>query len=307
MRTLFQAPIGRMSRRKRSDNFWGYAMVAPCLLGLLIFYIWPVLQTVYYSLCKFGAFNKHTFQGLDNYVRLFQDQDVLGAFVNTALFTMAYVPVTIFLAIIVAVLLNQNIRGRSVYRVLYYLPVITMPAAVAMVWRWLYNADFGLFNHFLRLIGVEPKGWLTDPKLALGSIAVVAIWSGIGYRMIIFLSGLQGISSQYYEAAEIDGAGPLHKFFSITLPLLTPTIFFTTIITLINALQVFDIIFMMIASDGTSVVLKETQSVVYLFYQYAFVLNNKGYASAIAIVLFAIIMLLTAIQMKLQEKWVTYE
>lgn len=291
--------------KKRSDYFWAYVMIAPTMLGLFIFYLWPILQTFYYSFTEWGAFGQHVWIGLENYKRMLTDANLFQSIKNTAIYIIFTVPIGIFLSILVAVLLNQKIKGKTVYRTLYFLPVITMPAAIAMVWRWLYNADYGLLNYLLSLFGIKGPHWVSDPKIALYSIIVVAIWSGVGYNMVIFLSGLQGIPRVYYEAAEIDGAGPFTVFFKITLPLLSPVIFFVTIMSLIGAFQVFDLIFMMIGKGSTA--LEHTQSIVYLFYQHAFVLNDKGYAAAIAVVLLIVILIITAIQMALQKKWVHYD
>ncbi|WP_066387915.1 carbohydrate ABC transporter permease [Neobacillus mesonae] len=291
--------------RKRSDYLWAYLMIAPTMLGLFIFYLWPIIQTFYYSFTEWGAFGQYEWTGLDNYKRMLGDLNLLQSFKNTGIYIIFTVPVGIFLSIIVAVLLNQKIKGKSIYRTLYFLPVITMPAAIAMVWKWIYNADYGLLNYLLSLVGIKGPHWVSDPNIALYSIIVVAIWSGIGYNMVIFLSGLQGIPKMYYEAAEIDGAGPFRVFFKITLPLLSPVIFFVSIMSLIGAFQVFDLIFMMIGKGSTAV--ESTQSIVYLFYQHAFVLNEKGYAAAIAVLLLIVILIITAIQMVLQKKWVHYE
>jgi len=291
--------------KKRSDYFWAYCMIAPTMIGLTIFYLWPIIQTIYFSFTEWGAFGQYEWTGLDNYRRMLEDSNLLQSFKNTGIYIVFTVPIGIFLSILIAVLLNQKIKGKSVYRTLYFLPVITMPAAIAMVWRWLYNSDYGLLNYLLSIFGIKGPQWVSDPKIALYSIIVVAIWSGLGYNMVIFLSGLQGIPKSYYEAAEIDGAGPVKVFFKITLPLLSPVIFFVTIMSFIGAFQVFDLIFMMIGKSSTA--LENTQSIVYLFYQHAFVLNDKGYAAAIAVLLLIIILIITAIQMVLQKKWVHYD
>ncbi|PGZ94520.1 sugar ABC transporter permease [Bacillus sp. AFS029533] len=291
--------------KKRSDYFWAYCMIAPTMIGLTIFYLWPIIQTIYFSFTEWGAFGQYEWTGLDNYRRMLEDSNLLQSFKNTGIYIVFTVPIGIFLSILIAVLLNQKIKGKSVYRTLYFLPVITMPAAIAMVWRWLYNSDYGLLNYLLSIFGIKGPQWVSDPKIALYSIIVVAIWSGLGYNMVIFLSGLQGIPRSYYEAAEIDGAGPVKVFFKITLPLLSPVIFFVTIMSFIGAFQVFDLIFMMIGKSSTA--LENTQSIVYLFYQHAFVLNDKGYAAAIAVLLLIIILIITAIQMVLQKKWVHYD
>lgn len=298
-----------LSRRRsiltRKEWFWGYLMIAPFFLGLLVFYLWPIVQTFYFSFTKWEAFNNYSWAGIENYKRLFHDTNLMHALRNTVTYVVMFVPISIIFSIFVATLLNQKVRGLAIYRTLFFLPVVTMPAAVAMVWKWLYNGDYGLINYVLSIFSIKGQNWLTDPNWALFAVVVVSVWSSIGNNMIIFLSGLQGISSSYYEAASIDGAGPFRKFFNITFPLLTPTIFFVTVISLIGAFQVFDLIYMMIGSK--SLMIDNTQSVVYLFYKYAFENNDKGYASAVGMFLLVIIMLITALQMKLQKKWVHYE
>jgi multiple sugar transport system permease protein len=209
-----------------------------------------------------------------------------------------------------AVLLNQNLRGLSVYRTLYFIPVVTMPAAIGLVWRWLYNSDYGLINYLLGQLGIEGAKWLSDPDLALYAIVVVVVWSGIGFALVLFLAGLQTIPTDYYDAAAVDGAGALVKFFRITLPLLSPTVFFVTVISLINSLQLFDLIFLMISSGrgaSTSPVIEQTQPLVYLFYKDTFVLNEQGQGAAVVLTLFIIIVLITFAQFRLQRRWVHYE
>jgi len=293
------------SKAKQQDCFWGYLMIAPLTIGLGVFYIIPFFQNFYNSFLEIGAFNRSSFAGLNNYIKLFKDEVMWKSLINTFKYVLIIVPLTTFFALIVAVLLNTKIKGKSLFRVLYFLPTITMAAAIGMVWRWLYNADYGLINYILSLFGIEDINWLTNPSGAIYSICVVGIWMGIGYNMVILLAGIQGISTSYYEAAAIDGAGPFSKFFKITLPLITPTLFFVLIMQFISTFQIFDIVFMMI--DNDSIVLEETQSIVMYFYRNAFVFTKKGYASAIAVIIFAVTMLITVVQMKLQKKWVNYD
>jgi multiple sugar transport system permease protein len=286
------------------DILSGYIMIAPLMIGLFIFYLWPVFQTFYFSFTKWGAFGKYKWTGLTNYEHLLHDPDLGRALLNTVVYILLSVPGSLILAILVAVLLNQKIRGVGIYRTLYYLPAVTMPAAIAMVWRWLYNGDYGLINYLLSLVGLHGPRWLSDPAIALYSIILVAIWGAIGSNMILFLAGLQGIPSVYYEAAAIDGAGTLPRFFRITLPLLSPTIFFALVTSLIGAFQVFDLIFLMTGPNSPA--LDATKTIVYLFYQYAFITNDKGYAAAIAVLLFVIILVITLVQFRLQRRWVHY-
>lgn len=296
--------VKRPSYRKK-DWLYGYLMILPVTLGLIVFYVYPFFQTLYNSFLKIGAFNVSKWAGTANYKRMITDASMWNTLGNTVRYVLCIVPATIFLALVLAVLLNTKIKGRGIYRVIYFLPYVTMAAAISMVWKWMYNGDFGLINYLLSLIGVKGQLWLTDVKLAPYSIILVSIWSGVGYNMIILLAGIQGISTTYYEAADIDGASPVAKFFNITLPLVTPTLFFVMITALISAFQIFDTIYMMIGKN--TVVLENTQSIVMYFYRNAFDINDKGYASAVAMLLFVLIMIITVIQMAAQKKWVNYE
>ena len=252
----------RASKREKKDWIAAYIFIAPVTLGLLVFYIWPFIQNIWFSFNEVSKFN-------------------------------------------VAALLNSKIKGTSIYRTLYFLPSVTMAAAVAMVWKWIYNEKMGILNSAIRALGGKGIGWLTDPKIALYSVMIVGLWMSVGYNMIILLAGMQGISKSYYEAAQIDGAGPIQLFFKVTIPLLTPTIFFVMITSIISGFQVFDVIYMMIGK--TNPAYANTQTVVMLFYRQAFDYGYKGYAAAISILIFAVIMLVTVIQMIGQKKWVNYD
>ena len=294
----------KISKSTLNEWKWGYIMIFPTFIGLMVLNIIPAIETLILSFEKAGAFGKSTWIGLDNYKNLIQDPAVIRAVYNTLGYTIISVPAIVILSLIVAVLLNQKIKGRSVYRTIYFLPMVAAPAAIAMVWRWLFNSDYGLINYVLSIIGINGPKWITDPNVALISIVIVGVWSAIGYNMVLLLAGLQEIPKDYYEAASIDGASPLRQFFTITVPLVSPTMFFVVVTSIINAFQVFDIIFMMI--DKTSTAIERTQSLVYLFYKHSFVLNDKGYGSAILMLLLAIIMIVTVIQVKCQKKWVNY-
>lgn len=178
------------------------------------------------------------------YKALLADKDLWSATANTFKYAAISVPVSIFISLFVAVLLNSNIKGKSVYRTIYFLPVISAPAAIAMVWRWLYNGDYGLINYILSLIGIDGPKWTSDPRTALWCVIIIGVYTTLGYNMVLLLAGLQNIPKSLYEAADIDGAGPISKFFSLTLPLISPTMFFVVITSIIAGLQVFDYIFM---------------------------------------------------------------
>lgn len=294
----------KMSLLKRQQMIWGYILIAPLLSGLLLFYIFPFFQNIYYSFAEFGAFGRYEITGLNNYRKLIGDRELRQAFFNTFKYVLITVPIGVSISTVIAALLNSKIRGKGFYRVMYFLPAVAMSSAISSVWKWMFNRDYGILNQILAAFGGEPQSWLNDPKYSLIAVSIVMIWSKVGYNMIILLAGLQGIPKSLYEAAEIDGAGPIRKFFSVTLPLLTPSLFFVSIITLIGAFQTFDIIFMMV--NRGSMAINSSMSVVYLFYENAFVTNQKGYAAAISVVLFIVIMLITAVQLKLQKKWVNY-
>ncbi|SCJ85884.1 carbohydrate ABC transporter permease [uncultured Clostridium sp.] len=294
------------SKRNRSEFLWGWAFILPTILGLIILNIIPLFQAAYESFFKTGAFGKgNIFVGFDNYIRLFSDLDVWQALFNTFKYALVEVPLSIVIAILLAVLLNRKMKGRTIYRTIYFLPMVAAPAAVAMVWRWLYNSEFGLLNYIMGAVGTNSVNWISNPKIAIIFIALVGVWSVIGYNMVLFLAGLQEIPRDYYEAATIDGAGRVKQFFSITLPLISPTMFFVTVTRIIAALQVFDVIYMMI--DKSNPALQKCQSLVYLFYKYSFIQSNKGYGSAIVMLLLVVILIITAIQMVCQKKWVHYD
>lgn len=296
---------GKKSRQKLNEALWGWLFIAPTVIGLIILNIIPIFQTIYQSFFKTGAFGKgNIFVGLENYRKMFNDAAVWQALINTFKYAIVEVPFSIFIALVLAVMLNQKIKGQTVYRTIFFLPMVAAPAAIAMVWRWLYNSEFGLLNRILNALGLNSVNWISDPKITYISIAIVGIWSVIGYNMVLFLAGLQEIPTDYYEAAEIDGASAVKQFFSITIPLISPTMFFVTVTRIIAALQVFDSIYMMI--EITNPALYKTQSLVYLFYKYSFVEYNKGYGSAIVMLLLVIIMIITAIQVICQKKWVNY-
>ena len=290
-----------LSPRERSEWFWGWLFIFPTVLGLIVLNIIPIFQTIYQSFFKTGDFGKgNIFVGLKNYQKVFGDQEIWQALAHTFRYAVVEVPFSIALSLVLAVLLNRKMRGRSFYRTVIFLPMVAAPAAVALVWRWLFNTEFGLINHVFK----SSVSWISDPRIAIYSIAVIGIWSILGYNMVLFLAGLQEIPHDFYEAAEIDGASGVDSFFHITLPLLSPTIFFVMITRVIGALQVFDLIYMVI--DETSPALPKTESLVYLFYRYSFVNKNMGYGSTIVVLLLLVTLLITVFQMLAQKKWVYY-
>jgi multiple sugar transport system permease protein len=295
----------KVSRMAVQEALYAYLFIAPVVLGLAAFYTLPSIASLGLSFTKWDGISAPDFIGLDNFVALLQDGKYIRSMANTLFFTLCTVPLSISFATILAVLLNQSIKGMVLYRTLYFIPVITMPIAVGMVWKWLYNSEFGLINYVLGMANLPQPNWLFDEKFALFSIILVSVWSSVGYNAVILLSGLQGISSSYYEAASLDGAGVLYKFFNITLPLLTPSLFFVLVISLINSFQVFDLIFIMMGKSDS--LLESTRTVVYSIYENGFRYFDMGYASAQAWVLFLVILIVTVLQMYFQKRWVHYQ
>ena len=280
---------------------WGYLMVAPTIIGLIVLNIVPFFQTIYMSFSKSKAFGAYQFCGLENYIEMFKSPEFWKATWNSIYFCILTVPIGVFLALLVAVLLNAKIKGKTAFRAIYFLPMVVAPAAVAMVWKWIFNTEYGILNS---LLGKNIR-WLTDPKIVLVTCAIVAIWSAIGYDAVLLLSGIQNISRTLYEAADLDGASKVQQFFRITLPMVSPTLFVVLIMRLMSSLKVYDLIYMMVEQSNPA--LTSAQSLMYLFYRESFVAGNKGYASAIVIWTVLLIGIVTVFQFIGQKKWVNYE
>lgn len=287
----------KMTPAEKNEAKWGLLFIAPTMIGLAILNFYPIFNTIYQSFFKTGDFGLgNTFVGLQNYQKVLGSSEFWQSLLNTFKYAIIEVPFSVVIALILAVLLNKKIAFRSGYRTIFFLPMVAAPAAVAMVWKWLYNQKFGLLNHVFH----TNIAWISDPKIAWISIAIIGVWSIIGYNMVLFISGLQEIPHDYYEAADIDGATGIKQFFKITVPLLSPTTFFIVQTRIIAALQVFDLIYMVM--DKSNAALPSVQSIVYVFYQYVFTYDNKGYGSTMVVMLLLIIMLITFILQKLEKK-----
>nr|WP_314459771.1 sugar ABC transporter permease [uncultured Clostridium sp.] len=291
----------KKSRISRSEAVWGYLMIAPTILGLLLLNVYPFIKTIILSFSSTKAFGNYEFSGLRNYTNMFSNQEFWHATWNSVYFCILTVPAGIFMALIVAVLLNADIKGKVVFRAIYFLPMVVAPTAVAMVWKWMFNAEYGIINSIL---GVNVN-WITNPKIVLITCAVVAVWSAVGYDAVLLLSGLQNIAKSYYEAASLDGASKIQQFLYITLPMISPTLFVVIIMRLMASLKVYDLIYMIVEQSNPA--LTSAQSLMYLFYRESFIAGNKGYASAIVVWTVLLIGLVTFIQFKGQKKWVNYE
>jgi len=284
------------------EAIWGYLMVAPMLLGLGIFFYFSLGTSFFISLTKWDVLTPPELIGLRNYIYLFNDPTFQKTLWNTVRYALMVVPFGMLVSLTLALALNTKIRFQKLYRLIYFLPVLTMPVTISIIWKWIYSPDFGPLNQFLHLFGAGRLLWLSDVHLAMPALVIMGIWMGSGYGMIIFLAGLQNIPREFYEAAEVDGANYWQKQLYITLPLLTPTIFFNTVTSLISAFQVFDIVYTMTKGGP----LDSTRTMVYTIYDNGFHFFKMGLASAAAWILFVIILVVTIIQFWSQKKWVHY-
>ncbi len=276
--------------------------LAPSLIALLAFSIGPMFGTLWVSVQEWNLIRPAEFIGADNYRELWSDDDFRRALLNTLYYLVGYLPLVIVGGLALAVLVNRKLKGIAVFRAIYFLPVVTSWVVVALLWKWLLNPSDGLVNWGLGLFGIEGPGWWTSRTWAMPSVIIASAWKDLGFVMIILLAGLQAIDETLYEAARIDGASGWRQLRSITLPLLTPSLFFVVVISLINGFQVFDQVWVMTEGGpaGSSTVVVEQ------IVKNTFSYGRAGYAAAQSVVLFVIILLVTAIQMRLQKRWVFY-
>ncbi len=301
MTTMRQA--SRPSGLRRAEGRWALLFLAPSLIGFLLFTAFPVVAALLLSVAHWDLISAPAFIGLDNYAQALRDPLFWRVLLNTIYYTVATVPLGITVSLLFAVALNEPIRGRLGMRAVYFMPVISSTVAVAMVWRWIYNPDFGLLNYLLSLLHLPTPGWLTSTTWAMPAIIIMSVWKDLGYGVVIFLAGLQGIPRHLYDAAAVDGAGRWQQFWRITLPLLTPTTFFASVVYGINSFQVFGQVYMM-TQGGPNYA---TSTMVYYIYMNAFQFFKMGYASALSWILFAFIFGFTLVQMRYQRTWVHYE
>jgi multiple sugar transport system permease protein len=293
--------IPRLNLRQREAVLF-YLCISPWLIGFILFYLGPILASFYYSLTEWDLLTSPQFIGLDNYVRLFtRDPLALKSFKVTLVYTLVYVPLDLIFGLALALLLNQKLRGIGVFRTVYYLPSVLSGVAYVVMWMWMFNPQHGLINTLLTYIGIQGPRWLLDPKWALSALIMMSLW-GVGRSMIIFLAGLQDIPIVLYEAAEIDGASHWKKFWKVTLPLLTPSLLFNLIFGIILTFQTFTNAF--VATNGGP--LDSTLFYVLYLYRKAFEHLQMGYASAMAWVLFLIVLGCTLVIFLTSGKWVFY-
>lgn len=294
---------------KKIRKFWinlsnsqasaAWIFVFPALLGMLIFIIIPIFFSFGLSFAKWDLLNPIQFVGLDNYKEIFTEPLFGKILLNTVVFALATSFFGVIIPLILAAIMNSKIRGADFFKTAYFLPFITPMIVIGIVWEWIFDPNIGLLNKVLQV----HINWLYDPHWAMPALIIVSVWKLIGYNMIIFLSGFSGISNSMFEAAKIDGANPVETFFYVTIPLLSPTLFFVVIITAVSSFQVFDLIYLMTQGGP----LDSTNVLVYAIYKNAFEYFNAGKASAIAYVLFVIILVLTLLQWNMRKKLVYNE
>lgn len=293
----------KMSSRARREAIEGYISIGPWLIGFILLTVAPIVASIYFSFTRWSITTPAVWIGLENYVRMFtRDALFWQALKVTVSYVIMSLPLKIVLGLGLALLLNMKLRGMDVYRTIFYIPAVISGVAVSLMWMWLLQPDTGIINTLLGMIGIQGPGWFWDPAWALPSVALMSVWS-VGGSAIIYLAGLQNIPPHLYEAAMLDGANQWKRFWSITLPLLTPTIFFQLIIELIDAFKVFTQAYV-ITKGGP---LKATYFYLYYYYEEAFQNFNMGYASALALVLMVIILAATLLVNYTSKRWVYYE
>ncbi len=289
-------PLGR-------EKFWLWMMLVPTLIGLIFGVFGSIMATLALSFTHWDLLTPPKWAGVLNYVALFNDAKMTKALLNTFKFSALYVPAVVIVSLFVAVLLNRKIRGVSIFRTIYFLPTVTSAVATALVWNFIYGKDTGILNYLIQIMGLNPVCWLCTNNV-LPALIIVNVWGAIGEGMVIFLAGLTAVPKDYYEAASLDGASNIKQFFSITLPLITPSIFFQVLMTTINAFQAYDYIYMLTRrGQGDS----SFPVVVYSIYRNAWTFFNFGGASAQAIELAVFVILLMIFYFWLEKRFVIYE
>jgi len=293
----------KQSTLRRQEHIIGYLFIIPNFLGVTVFVLLPVIAGLVISFTKWDLLTSPIWTGINNYRQLFYDPLFWKGLKNSAYYSLLTVPTGIAVSLLLALLVNIPLKGINIFRTIYFVPVVTSITAISLVWKWLYNPEFGILNFILDKFGLPPQQWLNDVKLAMPCIALMSIWRGMGYNMVIFLAGIKAIPTQLYEAAKIDGANRFQMLWRITLPLLRPTLFFVLVMSIISSLQVFGEIYVM--TDGGPG--NATLTYNYFLYQNAFLWFKMGYAASLGYILFLIIFILTLIQFKVLGSRVSYE
>lgn len=301
----------RKSKQQKRFFRLGLLFVSPWLVGFLCFQLYPILSALYYSFTDYNIFQPAKFIGIENYVNLFSDKHFPLMIKNTAIMSFIGMPIGLVVALLLALMLSKETKGMPLFRTIYYLPTVVPIVASAMLFLWVLNPEYGLLNNFLSIFGLRGPSWLSDPKFTKASLIIMDSWR-CGASMIIFLSALKAVPQSFYEAADIDGAGPFRKFFSITLPYISPTIQFLVVMGLISSFQYFTqaYVFASVSQVGQSISGGPKNSLLFYslsLYMQGFSFMKMGYASAMAIVLFLIVLVVTLLAIRMMEKRVNYD
>jgi len=305
---IHQSVVGQPRRRRglrlgMQETLWGLFFILPWIIGFIIFMFSPIVASLWLSLHKYEVITPPEWVGLGNYTKfLLKDPLFIKSLYNTLYYVILSVPLGLVVALALALLLNLNLRGVSIFRTIFYVPIVTPVVAVSLLWLWLFNPQFGLFNYLLTQVGLPPIGWISDPIWSKPSLILMSLWT-VGGTMVIFLAGLQGIPTHLYEAAQIDGANTWQQFLHVTLPMLSSVIFFNLVLGVIGSFQTFTQAYVMTGGGPVD------STLFYALYLYrnAFKLLQMGYASAMAWVLLIMILVLTWLQFRLGRSWVYYE
>lgn len=290
--------------RRTIEVLWAYAFIALPVIGFLVFALGPMIASLYLSFTSYEVLSPPQWVGLENYRKLFAEDLFVGKTMWNTVFYMVGIPLGMVLSLLLALALNQKLRFEGFFRTVYFLPSVCSLVALALIWKWIYNPDYGLINSYLLAMGItDPPRWLETPVLVKPALVAMGIWGGLGYNMVLFLAALQGVPKHLYEAAELDGANPWQRFWAVTWPMISPTTFFVAVMGVIGGFQNFDQIFIMTRGGP------EYESATYMvqLYQMGFQYFKMGYASAMAWVLAAIIMGITWFQFHASRRWVHYE
>ncbi len=300
---LPDAPRRSESAWRRRDRRWGYVFVGPQLLGMGLFVVLPFLGSLVLAFASWNGLGDIEWVGLENFIAQAQDPLLHRSIINTLIIAIITVPIGLGLAVVIAVAL-EKLKTRTIYLVMFFAPVVTATVAVAMIWQQMFRSDGILSTTIANVFGITPPDWLGDPSLALIAVCIVTIWSSLGLNVVIFLAGLQNISPSVIEASRIDGAGAWRIFWSIRLPLLSPIVFFSSVVAFISSLQTFDTVYVLVANAGPD---NATRTIVYHIYDLGFGRFQFGPSSAAAIILLLLTLVITAIQFGAQKKFVHYE
>ncbi len=290
---------------KWSEALTGYFFILPTFIGFVLFILYPIVESIRISFMDYNILRGSEYIGLENYVDILSDRRIRTVYGNTVVFTLFAVFFNAGVGLLLAVALNRRMSLfiRNLYRSIFFFPLLVAHTYIAVIWRFLYQKDTGVINYYLGQIGIAPVPWLSQAGWSMAAIIILDVWKNTGFAMLVFLAGLQNIPNEFYESAQLDGANERQIFFRITLPLLSPTIFFILVIFMIGALQVFDTI-MVLTEGGPG---DSTRTVVMYIFEKAFQRFDMGYAAAISMTLFAIILVLTLIQFRISRRWVHYE